>query len=53
LLRDLNAAGRSSALALTPDQHLLALAQTPLPAQTLGPHFSTIDAESGKLRLDE
>jgi methylenetetrahydrofolate reductase (NADPH) len=39
LLRDLNAAGRSSALAVTPDQHLLALAEAPLPAQTLGPHF--------------
>ena len=39
LLRDFNAAGRSSALAVTPDQHLLALAAAPLPAQTLGPHF--------------
>jgi hypothetical protein len=52
---------------------LLALAEAPLPAQTLGPHFFafggvletaqwmrkiaagafTIDAESGKLRLDD
>jgi len=73
LLRGLNAAGRSSALAVTPDQHLLALAAAPLPAQTLGPHFFafggvletarwmrkiaagafTIDAESGKFRLDD
>jgi methylenetetrahydrofolate reductase (NADPH) len=73
LMRDLNAAGRSSALAVTPDQHLLALAEAPLPAQLLGPHFFafggvletarwmrkiaagafTIDAESGKFRLDD
>ena len=39
LMRDLNAAGRSSALAVTPDQHLLAFAGAPLPAHTLGPHF--------------
>ncbi len=39
LLRDLNSAGGRSGLAVTPDQHLLALADTPLPAQVLGPHF--------------
>ncbi len=39
LLRDLNAAAGYSGLAATPDQHLLALAEAPLPAQILGPHF--------------
>lgn len=39
LLRDLNAAAGCPGLALTPDQHLLALADSPLPSQILGPHF--------------
>jgi methylenetetrahydrofolate reductase (NADPH) len=39
LLRDLNSAAGRSGLAVTPDQHLLALADAPLPAQILGPHF--------------
>ncbi|MEP6886164.1 MAG: methylenetetrahydrofolate reductase [Gammaproteobacteria bacterium] len=39
LLRNLSAAGRTSGLAVTPDQHLLGLADMAVPAQVLGPHF--------------
>ena len=39
LLRNLNAATRSAGWAVTPDQHLLGIADAPLPAQILGPHF--------------
>ena len=39
LMRNLNAASRSPGLAVSPDQHLLALAEAPLAAQVLAPHF--------------
>jgi methylenetetrahydrofolate reductase (NADPH) len=39
LMRNLSAAAQSSALATSPDQHLLALLASPLSAQIAAPHF--------------
>jgi methylenetetrahydrofolate reductase (NADPH) len=39
LMRNLSAAAQSSALATSPDQHLLALLTSPLSAQIAAPHF--------------
>jgi methylenetetrahydrofolate reductase (NADPH) len=39
LMRNLNAAAHASHLALSPDQHLLALLAAPLSAQIVAPHF--------------
>jgi methylenetetrahydrofolate reductase (NADPH) len=39
LMRNLSAAAQSSDLATSPDQHLLALMASPLPAQIAAPHF--------------
>ncbi|MEP6546603.1 MAG: methylenetetrahydrofolate reductase [Gammaproteobacteria bacterium] len=39
LMRTLNAATHSGVWAITPDQHLLRMAEAPLPPQILGPHF--------------
>ncbi len=39
LMRNLNAVTPSAGWAVTPDQHLLGIADAPLPAQILGPHF--------------
>jgi len=39
LMRNLSGAAHSSGLATTPDQHLLALLETPVSAQIVAPHF--------------
>ncbi len=39
LVRNLSAAGRSSGLAVSPDQHLLAHLTSTAPTQTVAPHF--------------